>query len=105
MRAEPDPQPFSTPDIAQPVGDSDDDETRAARLANLFDIRRVIGGVYLVYGVLLALLGVFGAKHIKVQASGININLWTGIGMIVVAVLMIAWALARPVSPRRSSAT
>jgi hypothetical protein len=79
---------------------SDDvDETSAARAANRFDIRRVIGGVFTLYGVVLVLLGLFGAHHIKVKAAGININLWTGLGMLVVAALMIAWALLRPVLP------
>src|SRR3954463_12787486 len=75
------------------------DEAAATRLANRFDIRRIIGGVFALYGVVLLALGVFGAHHIKVKASGININLWTGLGMLVVAVLMIAWALLRPVVP------
>jgi hypothetical protein len=75
------------------------DETAAARAANRFDIRRVIGGVFTLYGAVLVLLGLFGAHHIKVKAAGININLWTGLGMLVVAAMMIAWALLRPVLP------
>jgi hypothetical protein len=75
------------------------DETAAARAANRFDIRRVIGGVFTLYGVVLVLLGLFGAHHIKVKAAGININLWTGLGMLVVAAMMIAWAVLRPVLP------
>jgi hypothetical protein len=44
-------------------------------------------------------LRLFGAHHVKVKAAGININLWTGLGMPVLAAAMIAWALARPVGP------
>jgi hypothetical protein len=69
----------------------------AARAANRFDIRRIIGGVFALYGLVLVAVGLFGAHHVKVKASGININLWTGLGMLVVAGLMIGWALARPV--------
>src|SRR5829696_5687971 len=36
---------------------------------------------------------------IEVQACGVDIDLWTAIGLMVVAVLMIAWALLRPVLP------
>jgi hypothetical protein len=36
---------------------------------------------------------------VKTKAAGINIDLWTGLGMIVFGVLMIAWALWRPVQP------
>jgi uncharacterized membrane protein YgdD (TMEM256/DUF423 family) len=80
------------------------DEAAATRAANLFDIRRIIGGVFALYGVVLVALGLFGAHHIKVKASGININLWTGLGMLVVASLMIAWALLRPVAAPASTA-
>jgi NADH:ubiquinone oxidoreductase subunit 6 (subunit J) len=71
----------------------------AARAANRFDIRRIIGAVFVLYGTVLVALGLFGAHHIQVKASGININLWTGLGMLVVAALMIGWALLRPVQP------
>jgi hypothetical protein len=69
------------------------------RAANLFDIRRIIAAVFTLYGVVLVALGLFGARHIKVKASGINVDLWTGIGMLVVAALMLTWGLLRPVSP------
>ena len=35
----------------------------------------------------------------KNKAAGLNIDLWAGIGMLVFAALMIAWALLRPVEP------
>jgi hypothetical protein len=79
------------------VPDLPDHEPFAARAANWFDIRRIIGGVFAVYGLVLVAVGLFGAHHVKVKASGININLWTGLAMLVVAGLMIGWALARPV--------
>jgi hypothetical protein len=70
----------------------------ATRAANLFDIRRIVATVFALYGLVLAALGLFGAHHIKVKASGINVDLWTGVGMLVVGALMLWWALARPVS-------
>jgi hypothetical protein len=79
----------------QPTGHSD--EQAAARAANRFDIRRIIGGLFVLYGIVLVALGVAGTQQIKVKASGINVDLWTGLGMLVVAALMIGWALARPV--------
>jgi hypothetical protein len=69
-----------------------------ARAANLFDIRRIIAAVFALYGMVLLALGLFGAHHIKVKASGINVDLWTGIGMLVVAGLLLTWALLRPVA-------
>src|SRR3954469_19592079 len=78
---------------------SDEEETRAARLANRFDIRRLIGAVFLLYGRVLAPLGVVGSADVKNKAAGLNIDLWAGIGMLVFAALMLAWALLRPVEP------
>jgi hypothetical protein len=83
----------------QPTGESDEDEAEAARAANKFDIRRLIGGLFCLYSVILIALGIFGSDHIKNKAAGINVDLWTGLGMLVVGVLMIVWALTRPVMP------
>jgi NADH:ubiquinone oxidoreductase subunit 4 (subunit M) len=66
-------------------------------LANRFDLRRLIGGVFLLYGVVLTIVGSVGSSHVKNKAAGINIDLWTGLGMLVFAAFMIAWALRRPV--------
>jgi hypothetical protein len=74
------------------------DERAAARLANRFDIRRIIGGLFVVYGIVLTVTGIAGSDEIKNKAAGINVDLWTGLAMFVVGVLMIVWALTRPVA-------
>jgi hypothetical protein len=76
-------------------------EAQASRIANRFDIRRIIGGLFVLYGVILTITGAVGSDEIKNKAAGININVWTGLGMFVFGLLMIGWALARPVAPRR----
>ena len=91
--------PSRAPIEGRPTGATDVDEAAAARAANRFDIRRIIGGLFMLYGIVLVVLGLFGAHALKVKASGININLWTGLAMLVVAAMMIAWALLRPVQP------
>ncbi len=83
----------------QPTGESDEDEAQAARAANKFDIRRLIGGLFCLYSLILIALGLFGSHEIKNKAAGINIDLWTGLGMLVFGLLMIYWALSRPVVP------
>ena len=77
---------------------TDEDEIRAARIANRFDIRRIIGGVFLLYGAILTIVGIVGSDEVKNKAAGINVNLWTGLAMLIVGGLMIFWALARPVA-------
>jgi hypothetical protein len=90
----------STRDEPMPsTGATDEDEAEAARAANRFDIRRLIGGVFAVYGLILLALGIFGSHATKNKADGINVNLWVGLGMLLFAGLMIFWALARPTVP------
>jgi hypothetical protein len=66
------------------------------RAANLFDLRRIIGAVFVFYGLLLAVLGLFDSQEEIDKAAGVNINLWAGVGMLVFGLLMILWALTRP---------
>ena len=95
-------KPFTGPGGSDATAASELDEAKAARNANRFDIRRLIGGLFLLYGVILTILGVVGSSEVKHKASGINIDLWTGIGLLVFGGLMVFWALARPVAPQRS---
>jgi hypothetical protein len=92
-------QPFRTGSEMQPTGASEEDEAHAARMANRFDIRRIIGGLFVLYAVILILVGILGDHAVKTKAAGINVNLYTGIAMLIVGILMIAWALLRPVQP------
>ena len=77
----------------------DVDAATAAKAANRFDIRRIIGGLFLLYGLILVVVGIAGSDAVKTKAAGINVNLWTGIAMLVFGALMVFWALARPVAP------
>ena len=79
------------------------DEAKAARAANRFDIRRIIGGLFILYSLILIALGLFGSHEVKNKADGINVDLWTGIGMLIVGGLMIFWALSRPTAPEASA--
>jgi hypothetical protein len=92
-------QPFRTPSEMAPTGMTDEEEARTAKMANRFDLRRIIGGLFLLYGVILVVTGLVGDHVIKNKASGINVDLITGACMIVFAILMIAWALWRPTRP------
>jgi hypothetical protein len=78
------------------------DEAKARRAANRFDIRRIIGGLFILYSLILIALGLFGSHHVKNKAAGINIDLWTGLGMLVFGALMVFWALYRPTEPEPS---
>ena len=64
--------------------------------AKLFDIRLLIGGLFTVYGVMLTIAGFFTSDTARQKADGININLWLGIGMLVLGLLFLLWHRLRP---------
>src|SRR3954467_8297613 len=79
--------------------------TRAERAANLFDLRRIIGGVFVVWGVLLIILGLTDSPVEANKAAGININLYAGIGMLVVGSIFLAWAFTHPLGRELAEAS
>jgi hypothetical protein len=71
-------------------------ERRSGTASKLFDIRAVIGGLFVFYGVLIGLIGVFASEADIHKAQGVNINLWTGASMFVVGALFFLWLKLRP---------
>jgi hypothetical protein len=94
---EPD-NPFGVPGTegGSASGEPEVDEVAVAKAANRFDIRRLIGSLFILYGLILLVLGLVGSHHVKTNAAGINVDLWTGLGMLVFGALMVFWALSRP---------
>src|SRR3954466_14359928 len=78
----------------------DEDEqttgTREAQAANLFDLRRIIGGLFLLYGVVLTIAGLTDSDAEVAKAAGVRINLYAGVGMLLLGGFFVAWALLRP---------
>jgi hypothetical protein len=77
------------------------EETGDAKSAasKLFDIRLMIGGLFVVYGVLLTIYGFFTSEAELQKAAGININLWLGLGMLVLGALFLVWMKVNPLVP------
>jgi len=71
-------------------------ETPPSAASKLFDLRILIGGLFVVYGVLLTIAGFFTSSGERAKASGINMNLWLGLAMLVVGIFFLLWARARP---------
>jgi hypothetical protein len=93
---------------ASPAGDplieqsesAEMDAKRAARAANLFDVRRLIGGLFVIYGVILVILGLGASDASIAKSADMNVNLWSGLGMLVLGVVFLAWAFTRPLSDK-----
>jgi hypothetical protein len=68
--------------------------------SQLFDLRTVIAVLFGVYGIILTVMGLFFAGPADfAKAGGINLNLWSGLGMIVAAALFVLWVRLRPLVP------
>ena len=72
------------------------DEPIPASKARLFDVRRIIGGLFVVYGLLVGAIGLFDSPEQIDKAQGVNINLWAGVGMLVLGGLFLVWQWLRP---------
>ena len=69
---------------------------REMEAANLFDLRRIIGGLFTLYGIVLIIVGIGDSASEISKSAGVHINLWAGIGMLVMGLLFLVWAFSRP---------
>ncbi|MEV1061737.1 hypothetical protein [Streptomyces sp. NPDC050263] len=74
-------------------------EQKSATAARIFDLRRIIGGLFVVYGVIVTIAGITDSDAEIDKAQGININLWTGLGMLALGIFFLAWLKLRPTAP------
>ncbi|MFD4234077.1 hypothetical protein [Streptomyces sp. NPDC058542] len=71
-------------------------ERKSATAARLFDIRRIIGGLFVVYGVIVTIAGISPSDADLKKAEGVHINLWTGLAMLALGLFFLAWMKLRP---------
>lgn len=90
------PSSDSDPLIQHDVENEDQAGTRDAQAANLFDLRRIIGALLALYGIVLTIMGATDSAAAVHRAADVRINLWAGLGMLAVGLFFIVWALARP---------
>ena len=64
--------------------------------SKLFDLRIMIGGLFTLYGVLLIIYSFFTSEAEIQRSAGIDINLWLGIGMLILGILFLIWARVNP---------
>jgi hypothetical protein len=71
-------------------------EAPQSAAARLFDLRTMIGGLFVLYGIMLTVAGFFTSSANLAKAANININLWMGIGMLILGVLFLVWWRLNP---------
>jgi drug/metabolite transporter (DMT)-like permease len=65
----------------------------------LFDLRTVIAILFGFYGIVLTIMGIISSSPAdNAKAAGIDLNLWTGIAMLVLAALFVVWARRKPLN-------
>lgn len=74
-------------------------ESKSATAARIFDLRRIIGGLFVLYGVIVTITGITDSQAAIDKAQGVNINLWTGIGMLLLGIFFLLWLKLRPTPP------
>ena len=82
--------------MSKQSSDKEMSETAKSAAAKLFDIRLMIGALFVVYGVILTIYGFVITPAELAKAAGININLWLGIGMLVLGGIFLLWAKVAP---------
>ena len=65
--------------------------------ASLFDIRNIIGALLGIYGVVLVVMSFSTSSQDREKVSGVNANLWVGIGLLAFATFFVVWAFLRPI--------
>ncbi|MEU6416335.1 hypothetical protein [Streptomyces spiralis] len=95
------PSGYSEQDVQREVTEL---EGKSATAARIFDLRRIIGGLFVLYGIIVTVTGITDSQAAIDKAQGVNINLWTGIGMLVLGVFFLVWLKLRPAAPPVPSA-
>jgi hypothetical protein len=76
---------------------SDAERRRLIASTRRFDLRRILGALFVFYGVIVTIVGLVQHAQDVAKTHGIAINLWTGIAMLVVGVLFFVWDRLSPV--------
>src|SRR5918912_1515906 len=72
------------------------DQRRAEMLAKVFDLRMFIGSLMVVFGIIVTLRGLTASRADITKAAGVNLSLWTGLIMLVVGIIFVAWTFISP---------
>ncbi|MFF8592637.1 hypothetical protein ACF061_14530 [Streptomyces sp. NPDC015220] len=91
--ARPDRSGYSEQDVQREVSEL---QGKSATAARIFDLRRIIGGLFVLYGIIVTITGITDSQAAIDKAQGVNINLWTGIGMLALGVFFLLWLKLRP---------
>ncbi|MGI5455484.1 hypothetical protein ACQEWB_20370 [Streptomyces sp. CA-249302] len=87
---------YSERDVQREVSEL---QAKSATAARIFDLRRIIGGLFVLYGLIVGITGLVDDQAAIDKAQGVNINLWTGLGMLLLGIFFLVWLKLRPTPP------
>ncbi|WP_329264774.1 hypothetical protein OIE43_24800 [Streptomyces pseudovenezuelae] len=76
-------------------------QAKSATAARIFDLRRIIGGLFVLYGIIVTIAGINPSDSSLDKSEGININLWTGLGMLALGIFFLIWLKLKPAAPAK----
>jgi len=82
---------------SEPGAMSDADKARLVKSTRRFDLRRILGGLFVIYGLIVTIVGIADYSSDIHRTEGIAINLWTGLSMLVLGILFFVWDHFAPV--------
>ncbi|MEU0204814.1 hypothetical protein [Streptomyces canus] len=90
------PHGYSEHDVQREVTEL---QAQSATAARIFDLRRIIGGLFVLYGIIVTIAGINPSDSALDKSEGININLWTGLAMLLLGIFFLVWLKMRPTPP------
>ena len=74
------------------------EKDQAVKAARTNDLRRLIAILFVIYGVIVTIVGIVAPNMNGADTNGIANNLWTGIIMLVIGILFEVWCRVKPLS-------
>jgi hypothetical protein len=74
-----------------------EEQQALVRSTRRLDLRRILGGLFLVYGVITTIVGIVHWDTDPQKTGGIHINLWVGLAMLAGGLLFFVWDRLAPV--------
>ncbi|TCU85285.1 hypothetical protein EDF48_104158 [Curtobacterium sp. PhB191] len=84
-------------DTTTPGALTEEQKAALVRSTRRLDLRRILGGLFVLYGVIVTIVGIVHWDTDPDKTGGIHINLWVGLSMLVGGLLFFLWDRLNPV--------
>jgi hypothetical protein len=71
-------------------------ESNTELIAKLLDIRSFVGFLFVLFGVIVTIVGLGASEEDIAKATNLNLALWIGPIMLAMGIFFLAWLLIRP---------